>query len=105
MNVILNLDGYNSILYSGLLSYLTKQTQNLIKRLYERIRLHNEYLLYRRRYEDIFFLYDQSMGRYGLWLTRAAHYNSALMLYENEIKALIPNVEKSIDKERIRSTV
>jgi hypothetical protein len=48
MNGLLNLDGYESILSSGLLSYLGQNTQDLIKRLYQRIRLHNEVLLYLR---------------------------------------------------------
>jgi len=37
MNGILNLDRYESILSSGLLSYLGQNTQDLIKRLYQRI--------------------------------------------------------------------
>ncbi|MGB8937140.1 MAG: hypothetical protein WCC17_18790, partial [Candidatus Nitrosopolaris sp.] len=44
LNNFLNLDGYNGVLYSGLLSYFGGHTQSLIRRLYERIRLHNEIL-------------------------------------------------------------
>lgn len=105
MNGLLNLDGYDSILSSGLLSYLGQPTQDLIKRLYQRIRLHNQILLYKMKYDDIFFLYDQSMRRYQVWLTRVARYNFILSSYENDIKALIPAVEKSIESEHNKTIV
>ena len=103
INNVLNLDGYNSILYSGLLSHFGRETQDLIKRLYERIRLHNEILLYKMRYDDIFFLYDQSIRRQQLWLTRVARYDSVLFVYESEIKGLIPLLERKIETERTKT--
>lgn len=101
LNNFLNLDGYNGVLYSGLLSYFGGQTQSLIRRLYERIRLHNEILSSRLNHENDFFLYDQSPRRFQIWLGIAANrYNFPLQTCENEIRALIPIVEQSIQRER-----
>lgn len=97
----LNLDGYNSMLYSGLLSYFGGHTQSLIRRLYERIRLHNNILSSRLDHENNFLLYDRSPQRFQLWLSITGNrYNFPLMTCENEIRALIPIVEKSIEEER-----
>jgi hypothetical protein len=101
LNRFLNLDGYNSILYSGLLSYFRGHTQSLTRRLYERIRIHNKILSARLDHENMFFLYDRSPQRYQMWLKIAAtRYNFPLMTIENEIRALIPILEESIERER-----
>lgn len=105
VNWFLNLDGYNSILYSGLLSYLGQNTQDFIKRLYERIKLHNDFLSYKYKYEDNFFMYDNSMTRYQQWLGKVARYNITLSIYERDIRALIPLVEKSIESEGAKNVV
>ena len=106
LNSFLNLDGYNSILYSGLLSYFGGHTQSLLKRLYERIRLHNKILFARLDHENNFFLYDRSPQRFQMWLSIArTRYNFPLMTYENEIRALIPLLEQLIEREREKAIV
>jgi hypothetical protein len=104
-NITLNIDAYNTTLFSGLFSYFERNTQDMVKRLYQRISLHNETLLYRTKYEDVFFLYDQSANRYQLWNFRVRRYNIALNLCENDIKALIPEVERLIETERQKAIV
>jgi hypothetical protein len=106
LNRFLNLDGYNTILYSGLLSYFGGHTQSLTRRLYERIRIHNKILSARLDHENIFFLYDRSPHRYQMWLSIAAtRYNLPLMTIENEIRALIPVLEDLIKIEREKAIV
>ena len=54
-NIHFNFDGYESILHSDLFSHFDEVTQFEIKALYERIKLHNEFSMYRLSLQNQYF--------------------------------------------------
>lgn len=62
-NAYLELESYESVHHSGLIAHTEIDTQQCLTMLYSRIRSRNELLTYVDRYEDLFFLTDESEDR------------------------------------------
>jgi hypothetical protein len=62
-NAYLESDAYESGLHSGFITHLSTHTQHILTSLYSRVRSRNELIVYIERFEDMFFLYDDSIQR------------------------------------------
>jgi len=102
-NVYLNTDAYESILSSGLFTYLRKDTQDRLANMYIRIKLHNKFMRYREVFRDQFFLYDNSEKRQLSWADKVWRYDYILNQYEKDIVNLYDTVKSLISGEKNRS--
>lgn len=103
-NIHFNFDGYESVLHSGLFSHFDEETQFEIKALYERIKLHNEFSMYRLSLQNQYFLYNESREHINRWPRIIQPINFSLHQLEIEINQIIEDVMDSLTFERERIT-
>jgi hypothetical protein len=89
-------------LYSGLFSHFQRETQNSLSNLYLRINLQNELQTYLNRFQDTFFLYDDSPRRLNLWKVKNRPYLDTLVNYQKEIVDSLDGIEVLIQRELSR---
>lgn len=66
-NRYLNVSAFEGIVNSGLLTYFDQGIQGFLVNFYLEIKLHNQLVEYRGKYEDMFFLYDGGSQRIKKW--------------------------------------
>jgi len=91
-------DVYDSLVSSGLFSYLQEDTQTALGNFYFNIKLHNRALTEKTRYKLEFELGYTSIKR---WEYQEVNKNYGIFVtgYDSEIKERIPEVEKCLDEE------
>jgi hypothetical protein len=102
-NAYLEIDSYESVLYSGLFTHFSLITQHTLTMLYSRIRDRNKLLVYIEQFEDNFFLNDNSNERKNLWYKKIQKYDILLTEWEKEIRDLFVTAELLVKKERPHS--
>jgi len=102
-NGYLEIDAYESVLSSGLLTHFSVSTQHHLTLLYSRIRSRNNLITYRDKFEDHFFLNDDSESRREKWYKKVQKYDIVLTEWEKEIKDLMDKSEVLIEKEKPRN--
>jgi hypothetical protein len=96
-NAFLDVDAYESILYSGNITYLPSPTQKRIIMLYQRIKKHNEVLSWTNQFEDMFFLDgDTTNAKLAKWHSEVKRYEKNLTKLEIEILPLMNKVIEDI---------
>jgi hypothetical protein len=99
-SLIFNMDGYQSLLNSGLFSYLDIFTQDILKRLHMRIRLHNEILRQGNTFRENFFIDGIYADRIYEWHNAVRSYNIELHGIEQDLLKLIEKVPDLIKNEK-----
>jgi hypothetical protein len=100
INAYLELDAYESVLHSGLIKHLPIDIQSRLTMLYSRIRSRNELIAYTNRFEDMFFIYDDSQERLNRWYKKIQKYDILLTQWEAEIIDLLEETERKVHKKR-----
>lgn len=96
-NAYLDVDAYESILYSGNITHLPPETQKRIIQLYQRIKKHNEVLSWTNQFEDMFFLDgNNTTERLASWHSEVKRYEKNLTKLEMEMLPLMNSVIKDI---------
>jgi hypothetical protein len=97
---IFNIDSYESVLYSGLFTHFSTDTQHSLSTLYLKIKLRNSLLRYMNDYYDRFFLDgNESDQRFELFTRNIIPYEKNLTAYEKEIKKSLNEVEQRVKDE------
>lgn len=97
---ILNTDAYESVLYSGLFTHFSTNTQHSLSSLYLKIKLRNSLLQYMGDYSDRFFMDgNESDTRLELFARNIIPYEKNLTAYEKEIKKSLNEVEQRVKDE------
>jgi hypothetical protein len=99
-NAFFDTDAYDSVLHSGLFTHFSADTRHKLSLFYSRIKSHNELLDYTNRYEDNFFLNDDSEERKQRWQQEIERYDLLLTKWESEAIKLLDEVEKLVRQER-----
>ncbi len=99
----LEIDAYESVLASGLFTHFSEDTQYTLNMVYSRIRRKNELITYRERFEDTFFMNDDSDERKLKWYKKVVKYDILLTGWEKEIKQMLYDAENKVKQERPRS--
>lgn len=99
-NAYLEADSYNSVLYSGLLTYFSIPTLHTLTMLYSRIKSRNDLLTYMDHLEDMFFLYDDAQVRLDTWNQKIQKYDVLISSWESEIIELLNEAELLLLRER-----
>jgi hypothetical protein len=95
-NAFLDIDGFESILYSGNITHFPTETQKRIIMLYERIKKHNEILSWTNQFEDLFFLNGDPNQKLSRWHSEVRRYDIHLTKLEEEIRPLISTVIEDV---------
>lgn len=99
-NTYMATDAYDSVLFSGLLTHFTEETQYTLSKLYSRITSHNELIKYIYQLEDNFSL-KQYSGDLHLKLQQTIdRYELRLTTQEIEIISLIYDSIRLIETEK-----
>jgi hypothetical protein len=98
VNAYLELDTYESVLRSGLIKHLPLDIQTRLTMLYSRIRSRNDLIAYTERFEDMFFIYDDSEERLNRWYKKIQKYDILLTEWEAEIIDLLEETIREINK-------
>jgi hypothetical protein len=98
-NAFLDLNAYESIVYSGYFTHFSVDTQHTLTILYGRVRNRNEVVKYREHYQDMFFLNDESEERVAKWYKRVERYDLFLTQLEHQIVKSLDDAELLIKKE------
>jgi hypothetical protein len=96
---ILNTDAYDGIVHSGLFTYFTRDTQNILSNLYIRIKARNECIKYTIRPEETFYVQYDSKNVKITKDVNILNYQRTITLLEKEAKALMNAAETLIHKE------
>lgn len=99
-NAYLEIDAYESVLTSGLLTHFSVSTQHHLILLYSRIRSRNNLITYIDKFEDHFFLNDDSVDRREKWYKKVQKYDIIITEWEKEIKYLMDKSEVLVKKEK-----
>jgi len=94
-----NTEAFESISHSGLYTHLDPTLQNRLSNIYIRIKLHNELILYRARFRDMFYLYDKSPLRVQNWINAVKPYEESLTNWEQELKLLMDEAIVLLNRE------
>jgi hypothetical protein len=97
LNDYFNHDGYQSVLYSDLFTHFPKDTQNVIKKLYHYIRLHNEFLKQRYSLGSEYYLYYNSQEKIDRWNNTSNGIDVYLNQLESQIITLVDEAEKALN--------
>jgi hypothetical protein len=95
-NGYLEFEAYLSVLYSGYFTRFSPDTQHYLTMLYSRIKSRNEYITYTERFEDLFFLLDDSQERRERWYKKIESYDLLLTQWEKEILILLNESESRV---------
>lgn len=96
---ILNTDAYDGIIHSGLFTYFSRDTQNILSNLYIRIKNRNEYIKYTYRPEETFHLHYDSKNAKITRNVNIFNYQKTITVLEKEAKDLMDAAETLIHKE------
>src|SRR5262249_11419961 len=88
LDIILNIDAYESILHSGLFTRFRPYTQISLANLYIRIKLRNNLIIYRRECKFQFFDYGTTETN-ELWSKTVRELDERLNSYETELIELL----------------
>ncbi len=99
-NAYLDTDAYDSVLHSGLFTHFTAETRHKLSLFYSRIKSHNELLTYTSKFEDMFFLNDNSNERKQRWYLEIERYDLILTKWESEAIKLLDESEGLVKSER-----
>jgi hypothetical protein len=98
-NKILNTDAYDSILYSGLFSNISSDTQHSLSNLYRSAKQHNEIINYLNQFEDLFLLSGISESKERIYSDKISNYKLQLTVLEREILRYMELTKMSINTE------
>jgi hypothetical protein len=102
-NAFLDIDAYQSILFSGSFTHFTVDTQYRLTMLYSRIRNHNDVLSYTDHFQDLFFLHEnETKETLDKWFSSVSRYDLLITRWENEILQFFEEVKPLLQKERIK---
>lgn len=102
-NAYLDLDGYQSVVHSGVFTQFKADTQHKLTLLYGRIRNRNELITYRDHFQDMFFIHDDgSKERLDRWYKEVERYDFLITKLESQIMVLLNVVEEIMEKESKR---
>ncbi len=104
INAYLEVDAYQSIINSGYLKHLDPFTQIRLNMLYGRINSRNELINYLDRFEDLFFVNDDSDGRKTHFYKKVEKYDLLLTIWENDIIALLEEIERKVKEKPTKSS-
>ena len=97
-NAYLELDAYESGLHSGFITHLSTNSQHVLTAVYSRIRSRNELITYIDRFQDLFFLSDDTKQRLDRWYKAVERYDLLLTRWEQEIIKLLEETETLLDR-------
>lgn len=99
-NAYLDIEAFQSIIYSGYFTKLDSETQHNLTHLYDRIKSHNEIITYVDHYQDLFFIFnDSSDANMRKWYNNIERYDNLLTDLEKEIKIYLNQGEYLLKKE------
>jgi hypothetical protein len=99
-NAYLDIEAFQSIIYSGYFTKLDSETQHNLTHLYDRLKSHNEIIAYIDHYQDLFFIFnDNSDANMKKWYNNIERYDSLLTDLEKEIKIYLEQGKRLLEKE------
>ena len=99
-NAYLDIEAFQSIIYSGYFTKLDSETQHNLTHLYDRIKSHNETITYVDHYQDLFFIFnDTSDANMKKWYNNIERYDNMLTALEKEIKIYLNQGKYLLEKE------
>ena len=99
----LDAEAYKSVLTSGSFTHFHYNFQYELTNIYNRIKFHNDLLSYRNRFEDIFFLYDESPKRVEKWWRKVRRYDTMLTNLEQDLIVRLKDIKTSDDFKKFES--
>jgi hypothetical protein len=105
-NAYLDMDAYQSIVFSGSFTHFSASTQHKLTMLYSRIRSRNETITYTDHLEDMFFMHEDdsnnniSQQRKEKWFKDIRKYDLLITRYENEILQYLDEVRPLLNEEK-----
>jgi hypothetical protein len=99
-NAYLDIDAYESILFSGSFTHFASATQRTLTMLYGRIRKRNELITYAEHFEDTFFMNSHNHSeteKKEKWFKTVTKYDILITRSENEIRRLIEEAKDAVE--------